>query len=44
MFHPEVICLRGGVSGVGETILELIQKSIKEKAFARLEKSIQRLK
>lgn len=44
MFQPEVICLGGGVSGAGERILEPIQKSIKEKAFARFGKKHTQMK
>jgi len=35
MFQPEVICLGGGVSGAGDRILQPIQQTIEERAFAR---------
>lgn len=37
-FEPEVVCLGGGVSNVGEKILKPIRKAIKNYSFARFGK------
>ncbi len=38
IFQPEVVCIGGGVSNAGDTMLRPIRKHIKEKSFARFGK------